>query len=182
MASAYVALLRGINVGGKNMLPMKDFAAMLAKAGCTDVRTYIQSGNAVFRCSPELARRIPDLIVEAIAKKFRFRVPVILRSGKEVRAAMEANPFVKSVADTKMLHVGFLADRPDPSRVAGLDPQRSPGDTFQVLDREIYLHVPNGMGKTKLSNTYFDSKLDTISTFRNWRTVQTLVEMAEADH
>lgn len=175
----YIALLRAINVGGKNKLPMRDLTAMLAKAGCADVQTYIQSGNAVFSSPPELAKRIPELISEAIVKKFGFRVPVVLRSGKEIQAIVEHNPFLQSVKDTKTLHVGFLADQPAASRIAALDPQRSPGDSFKVLGREIYLCLPNGFGRSKLTNAYFDSGLATLSTFRNWRTVLTLLEMTK---
>jgi len=182
MATAYVALLRGVNVGGKNKLPMRDLAALLAKAGCTDVRTYIQSGNAVFCATPDLAKRIPQVITEAIARKLGFRVPVVLRSDKEIQAVVDGNPFLKSVTDTKALHVGFLADRPDPRRVAALDPKRSPGDSFEVRGREIFFCLPNGFARTKLTNAYFDSTLATFSTFRNWRTVQTLLEMTQPDH
>jgi len=179
MATVYVALLRGVNLAGKNKLPMRDLAAMLVKAGCQDVRTYIQSGNAVFSAPPELAKRIPPLISEAIAKKFGFRAPLVLRTTKELQGVVESSPFLKSAADTKALHVGFLADRPDPRRIAALDPKRSPGDSFEVIGREVYLCLPNGMGRTKLTNAYFDSGLATISTFRNWRTVLTLLEMTK---
>lgn len=179
MAARYVALLRAVNVGGKNKLPMKDLAAMLAKAGCTDVKTYIQSGNAVFSATPEIAKRIPQLIPEAIAKKFGFRAPVVVRTAKELQGVADSNPFLKPGADTQALAVGFLADRPDPRRVAALDPKRSPGDSFEVCGREIYLCLPSGFAKTKLTTAYFDSGLATTSTFRNWRTVLTLLEMTK---
>lgn len=167
-------------MGGKNKLPMRDLTAMLVKAGCADVQTYIQSGNAVFSASPELAKGIPELISEAIARKFGFRVPLVLRTAKDLQSVVEGNPFLKSVKDTQALHVGFLADRPDARRVAALDPRRSPGDSFQVLGREIYLYLPNGGARTKLTNAFFDSGLATISTYRNWRTVLTLAEMVQA--
>lgn len=182
MVTAYVALLRGVNVGGKNKLPMRDLTAMFVKAGCQDVRTYIQSGNAVFSSQPELAKKVPHLISEAIAKKFGFRAPVVLRTAKDLQGVVDGNPFLKPAADPKALFVGFLADRPDPRRVAALDPKRSPGDSFEVLGREIYFCLPNGFARTKLTNAYFDSGLATISTFRNWRTVLTLLEMVQADH
>ena len=173
----YVALLRGINVGGKNKLPMRDLAAMFTEAGCTEVRTYIQSGNVVSSITPKRAKRLPDLISKQIAERFGYRVPVVLRTADEFRQVVTGNPFLKADADSGSLHVAFLADLPDPRRVAALDPKRSPGDSLKVRSREIYLCLPNGVAGTKLSNAYFDSTLATTSTFRNWRTVLKLVEM-----
>jgi len=82
-------------------------------------------------------------------------------------------------AETSALHLGFLADVPHASRVAALDPERSPPDRFHVRGREIYFHLPTGIGKRKLTSAYFDSKLATTLTVRNWRTVLTLLEMSE---
>ncbi len=180
--TVYVALLRAVNVGGMNKLPMRDLTDMLVKAGCAEVRTYIQSGNAVFCSPPEVAKQVPQIISEGIFRKFGFRAPVVLRSAKELQGVVEGNPFRKSVKDPKTLHVGFLADRPDPRRVSVLDPQHSPGDLFEVRGREIYLCLPNGFGKSKLTNAFFESGLATASTFRNWRTVLTLLEMTQANH
>ena len=174
----HVALLRGINVGGKNKLPMRDLAAMFTEAGCTEVRTYIQSGNVVFSATPMCVKQLPDVISQRIAERFGFRAPVILRTADEFRRVVTGNPFLKSDADAGPLHVAFLADLPDPRRVAALDPKRSPGDYLKVRGREIYLCLPNGVAGTKLSNAYFDSTLATTSTIRNWRTVLKLVEIA----
>jgi len=179
-ASAHVALLRGINVGGKNKLPMPDLAAMFVEAGCTGVRTYIASGNVVFLSSTAAAKRVPWFVSDRIAKKFGLRVPVVLRTAQELRRAGKEHPFLKSDADHARLFIGFLADHPEPGRVKALDPNRSPGDSFQVRGREIYMSVPNGAADTKLTCAYFDSMLATTSTFRNWRTVSKLVEMATA--
>ncbi len=173
----YVALLRGINVGGKNTLPMRDLAVMFVEAGCTDVRTYIQSGNVVFSATPGVVKRLADDISRRIAKSFGYRVPLVLRTADELHQVLTGNPFLKSDADAGSLHVAFLADLPDPRRVAALDPKRSPDDSFKVRGREIYLCLPNGVAGTKLSNAYFDSTLATTSTLRNWRTVLKLLEM-----
>jgi uncharacterized protein (DUF1697 family) len=175
---AHVALLRGVNVGGANKLPMKGLAALFAAAGCSEVQTYIQSGNVVFRAADALARRIPALISAAIAESFRLEVPVVTRTAAELREVAEQNPFLRAGADPAALHVAFLAERPGAARVALLDPARSPPDQFAVRGREIYLHCPNGVGRSKLTNQYFDSRLATISTGRNWRTVLTLLALA----
>lgn len=174
----HVALLRGINLAGKNRLPMRDLASMFEEAGCGSVTTYIQSGNVVFEAPPALARRIPVLIESAISDSFRIKVPVITRAGSELQKLVRANPFLRAGADVDKLHVAFLADRPAAARVKALDPDRSPPDEFQVRGREVYLLCPNGYGRSKLTNGYFDSTLSTKSTVRNWRTVLKLLELA----
>jgi len=175
----FIALLRGINVGGKNKLPMKDLVAMFDEAGCVAVRHYIQSGNVVFDAAPALAAKVPALVEKAIDKGFGLRVPVVVRSDKELRAAIAANPFVAEGASPDALHVMFLRDAPAKAKIAALDPDRSPPDTFVVKGREIYLSCPNGVGRSKLTNAWFDTKLATISTSRNWRTVLKLAAMCD---
>ncbi len=174
----HVALLRGINVGGRHKLPMKSLATMFVDTGCSRVQTYIQSGNVVFAAESELARRIPAIIADRIAADFGFTPPVMTRTAAELGEIIRGNPFLEQGVDKSSLHVAFLADLPDPARVAKLDPERSPGDTFIVRGREIYFSCPAGLARTKLSNTYFDSKLATISTMRNWRTTLKLLEMS----
>ena len=182
MTGVNVALLRGINVGGKNRLPMEALAAMFREAGCNEVRTYIQSGNVVFRADPTLAEDIPSLISASILSQFGYRVPVVTRTTREFQELVQANPFAEAGVEANKLHVLFLADLPDRAHVDALDPNRSPGDEFAVLGREVYLHCPNGVARSKLTNSYFDSSLLTTSTARNWRTVRRLLEMAnEAD-
>ena len=175
----HVALLRGINVGGKNIVPMKALAQIFADAGCTDVRTYIQSGNVVFE-PPKKSAKLADATAAAIEKQFGFAVPVVIRSSDELRAVIRDNPYLKKAANDKALHVYFLATAPTATAIATLDPNRSAPDAFHVAGHHIYLHLPNGMGRTKLTNAYFDSKLATICTARNWATILKLAEMAEA--
>jgi uncharacterized protein (DUF1697 family) len=177
---SYAALLRGINVGGKNLLPMAELAKMFTGAGCTDVRTYIQSGNVVFRATPAKAEKVPNVIAKRIALDFGLKVPVVVRSAPELAGIIENNPFLKEDASESMLHVLFLSTRPEPSQIAKLDPERSPPDRFVVRDREVYLHLANGAADTKLTNAWFDSKLTTMCTGRNWRTVLKLHEMTQS--
>jgi uncharacterized protein (DUF1697 family) len=171
----YLALLRGINVGGKAILPMKELSAIFAAAGATSIRTYIQSGNVLFD-SPLPEPLIAQVATE-IARIYGYPGRIILRSAAELKAASKSNPFLKAGAPLVSLHVYFLADPPDPAAVKSLDPNRAPGDSFVVRNREVYLHLPNGMARTKLTNAYFDSKLKTVSTARNWKTVTRLLEM-----
>ena len=173
----HIALLRGINVGGKNILPMKELVAMFCEAGCGDVRTYIQSGNVVFTAKPALAKRLPGLITKAISDGFDLNIPIVMRTASELEKTACNNPFLKDGADTKPLYVAFLTDRPTKAALAALDPDHSPPDEFAVRGREIYLNYLNGAGQTKLNTQYLDSRLKMTSTIRNWRTVLKLVEM-----
>lgn len=179
MSSTYVALLRGINVGGNNKLPMKDLVAIFERAGCARVRSYIQSGNIVLEAEPEVAADLAARVSAEIEKRFRLRVPVMLRTARELRTIARKNPLLEAGASVESLHVIFLADDPGKSRAATLDPDRSPPDTFVVRGREIYVSCPNGVGRSKLTNAWFDTKLGTVSTGRNWRTVLKLVEMCD---
>jgi uncharacterized protein (DUF1697 family) len=177
MADIYVALLRGINLGGKNKLPMKGLAAMFAGAGCREVHTYIQSGNVIFQASQDVARRVPSEIAHAIAERFGFQVPLVTRTAAEIAQVAQSNPFLQDGADPDTLHVAFVAETPSAGKVDSLDKDRSPPDRFAVLGREIYLHCPNGFARTRFTTDYFDRRLGTISTVRNWRTVLKLLEL-----
>ncbi len=179
MPLTYIALLRGINVGGKNKLPMPGLAALFAEAGCTTVQTYIQSGNIIFQASPEIAASLPSQISGLIAERFGLRVPVVLRTAGQLAETFRTNPFLAQGLPTETLHVLFLADLPSPEKAAGLDSNRSAPDAFAVQGRDIYLHLPNGVADTKLTNAYFGAKLATVSTSRNWKTVTKLVELTE---
>jgi uncharacterized protein (DUF1697 family) len=177
---AQVALLRGINVGGKNIVPMKDLAEIFACGGCRDVRTYIQSGNVIFRAPAAVLKGLPALVSQQIATQFGHRVPVILRSTKQIAETLRNNPFLQAGEEEKTLHVVFLADLPTSAAVRNLDSDRSPPDRFHVHQREIYLHLPNGAARTKLNSAYFDTKLSTIGTQRNWATVAKLLELMQS--
>ena len=175
----YVALLRGVNVGGRNKLPMADLRSIFTEAGCAAVQTYIQSGNVVFEAAPDLAGRVPEIVTLSIQQRFGFESAVVIRSGEELRQVAASNPFDAS-GDPRLLHVAFLAEAPSDEAVAHLDPERSPQDAFAVQGRHVYLHYPNGVAGSKLTNEYLSAQLGTASTMRNWRTVVTLLEMVES--
>jgi uncharacterized protein (DUF1697 family) len=180
IATRHVALLRGVNLGGKNRLPMKELAVMFTEAGCHTVTTYIQSGNVIFSAAPAIASRVPTLISAQIGKCFGFQTQIIIRTGKQMRDIVSNNPFLQAGAVEEALHVLFLADLPNSRDINDLDHDRSTPDEFIVRGREVYLHLPQGVGRTKLTNNYFDSKLRTTSTGRNWRTVVKLSEFAQS--
>ena len=177
MPTTYVALLRGGNVGGKNRLPMKELVQLFADAGCDKIRSYIQSGNVVFQADEKAAAALPDRLGTAIAQRYGFQAPLTLRSAEEMGGIIRNNPFLQVGAPEDTLHVMFLAAVPDPAQVASLDENRSRPDAFAVRGREVYLWLPDGVARTKLTNDYFDSKLAIISTGRNWKTVLKLCDM-----
>ena len=175
----YVALLRGVNVGGKNKLPMADLRDIFTAAGCAAVQTYIQSGNVVFEAAQDLAERVPEIVTRAIRRRFGYETAVVVRSSEELRQVVASSPFDTS-GDPRFLHVAFLEDTPGAEVVSRLDPQRSPPDTFAVRGRNVHLHYPNGVARSKLTNEYLAAQLQTVSTMRNWRTVLSLLEMVDA--
>lgn len=158
---------------------MKQLMELFEAAGCADVRTYIQSGNVVFGASPALARRVAGSIRAAVLAELGLEVPVVTRSAAELRALVRANPFLEKGLDGRALHVAFLAERPSRARAAQLDPQRSPPDELVLRGREVYLHFPNGVARTRITNAYLDATLGTTSTVRNWRTACTLLELVD---
>ena len=170
----HVALLRGINVGGKNIVPMKHLVALFETAGCRDVTTYIQSGNVIFTASASVLKKLPATVANA------FKAPTVIRSHDELAAAIAANPYLAEGIDPKTLHMMFLATHPNTAAVAALDPDRSPPCRFHVKGQDIYLHLPSGVAKTKITNAWIDSKLSTVSTIRNWNTVLKLLELTRA--
>jgi uncharacterized protein (DUF1697 family) len=176
-AAAHVMLLRGINVGGKHMLPMSALTTMLVDAGCQNVRTYIQSGNVVLDATASLAKKLPSLISQRILDEAGFQPHILMRTGSEVAEIVARNPFQEPGIDPGLLLVGFLQDVPPARMIKGLDPDRSPGDRFAVRGREIYLHLRCGVAKSKLTYTYIEATLGTLGTFRNWRTALKIAEI-----
>ena len=190
--SEYVALLRGINVGGRNAVAMPALQVVFESLGHERVATYIQSGNICFTSAPtratalargdapgqtaapgpvELAAEIERGILDA----FGLGVRVVLRTRSELAQLAAVNPFLDSEADRAKIHVIFLAATPTPERIATLDPDRFPPDAFAVVGREIFVHYPNGAGRSRLTLDYFERRLGTHGTARNWNTVNELL-------
>jgi uncharacterized protein (DUF1697 family) len=172
----FAALLRGINVGGRNKIPMADLKEVFASLGHEDVASYVQSGNVVFRSSAAEST-IAGELERAVAKAFGLEISVLIRTGPELKAIAKAGRFAKREQDIAKLHVVFLDRSPAKAAIATLDPERSPGDEFQVGRREIYLHFPAGSGRTKLTLDYFEKRLGVRGTARNWNTLLKLIEL-----
>jgi uncharacterized protein (DUF1697 family) len=175
----FVALLRGINVGGRAMIPMPELKSLLASMGLADVSTYIQSGNVVFSSPTRDAPALAGAIEERIAEAFGVSTTVLLRTPAELAEIAGSNPFLGREADLTKLHVVFLSASPAAGAVGELDPERSPPDEFSVRGREIYLHLPNGAGRSKLTVDYFEKRLGVRATARNWKTLTKLIELTQ---
>jgi uncharacterized protein (DUF1697 family) len=171
-----VALLRGLNLGAHNRIAMKDLISVFEGLGCKAVESYIQSGNVLFDANAALTKKLPELVAGALKKDFDITSPVVLRTGAELAAAVKNSPFLGRGAAAATLHIGFLITVPDAALVKALDPQRSPPDEFEVVGRDIHLRFPNGLGRSKLTNAWFDGKLKAVSTVRNWNTVLELTK------
>ena len=173
--ATHVALLRAVNLGGTNKVSMADLRRLVESLGFTGVTTFIQSGNVLFTSR----RRVTAGAIElAISRELGMDVPVMVRTVAEVEGIIEANPFPR--ADPGKLHVGFMADGPPPAALADLDHDRFLPEEFAVIGAELYLHLPNGMGRSKLPG-YLERAIKIPTTIRNWNTVSKLLELAERD-
>jgi uncharacterized protein (DUF1697 family) len=177
--NTFIALLRGINVGGKTVVPMPELKSLFASMGLEDVNTYIQSGNVVFSSPSGDAHALAVAIEERIEDAFGLSTSVLLRTAGELAEIADRNPFLRREADLSKLHLVFLSGPPEVDAVAELDPARSPPDEFAVRGCEIYLHLPKGAGRSKLTIDYFEKRLRVRATARNWKTVNKLLELTQ---
>ena len=173
--TTFVALLRGINVGGKNILPMKAFREQLTKLGCTDVATYIQSGNAVFRHSGSSAK-LSELISTAIESDFGFRPSVMVLTKGEFNSVAAVNPFSAELSEPKFLNVWFVQESVTKANTVRMNEIASGDEKFLLTDSAVYLYAPNGIGRSKLA-AGMEKCLGVQATARNWRTVGKIGEM-----
>jgi uncharacterized protein (DUF1697 family) len=176
----FISILRGINVSGQKKILMADLKVLYENLKFKDVRTYIQSGNVIFKSKEPLSDiEFEKKIEDQIFKKYDFHVPVIIRSEDEIRKIIAANPFLKEKnIDPKKLHVTFLSNIPDKENVESIEKMDFSPDKFMISGKEVYLYVPNGYGETKISNTFFEKKLKVKATTRNWNTVNKLSELS----
>jgi len=177
---AFISMLRGINVSGQKKILMTDLKELYEKLGFSQVTTYIQSGNVIFKSNEKLPdTRLAKKIEKAIYEKYDFEVAVIIRSAEEIKKTISSNPFLKEKnCDTKRLYVTFLSEIPAKENVESIENIHFLPDKFIVSEKEIYLYVPKGYGETKISNNFFEQKLKVKATTRNWNTVNKLSDLA----
>jgi uncharacterized protein (DUF1697 family) len=176
----YVALLRGINVGGNKKVPMAQLRELMEGLGYTDVATLLQSGNAVFTSKEKSPAKLVKQLEAAIAKEFGFEVAVVVRTRDELAAAIKANPLSGAEDAPSQFVVTFLSDVPDQKRLKEIDPAAYLPDEFRVLGREIYARFPNGIRDSKLAVVLGGPRMGVTPTARNWNTVTKLLELADS--
>ena len=180
MASAmktYIALLRGINVGGNHPLPMKELRQILEQNGCADVQTYVQSGNAVFRSAVSDPANLATCVTSAVEKTRGFAPRVLVLTRGELERAAAGNPFPEADENPKSVHLFFLADRPKQPDLKSIEALKARTEFFALKGKTFYLHTPEGFGTSKLA-AKAARLLGVDATARNWRTVTTLIQMA----
>ena len=177
MDPGWVALLRAVNVGGRNVVPMAALRGALEEAGCSSVATYIQSGNVVFRRKGKSRDALAEELAALVRQTFGVPAAVVLRTFAEIRKLAAAEPFGGDVEHT---HVAFLAAKPERKAVAALESLDIAPEGVEVVGSDVFLHYPNGLGRAKLTGALLERRLGVPGTVRNWRTVTRLAEMAES--
>jgi uncharacterized protein (DUF1697 family) len=176
----YIAMFRGINVSGHNIIKMEQLRASFVTLGYSNIKTYVQSGNVVFETTNDSAANLSKKIEQKIIRDFGFSVRVFLMTSKKMEETVKRCPFLKAPnIDHSKLHVTFLSDDPPETALEQLQPLAVKPEQLRIVGREVYLYCPNGYGRTKLSNTAIETKLSVGATTRNWNTVNTLLTMTQ---
>ena len=176
----YIALLRGINVGGRHSLPMKELRALLEKLGLEGVKTYIQSGNVVFWGEESQMAGLADTIGAEIQKRHGFEPRVMLLPMEALEQAIQNNPFREVMEEPKSLHFYFLSEPAKNPDQDALESLKLKSERFALIDKVFYLYAPDGIGRSKLAEKV-ERLLGVAVTARSWRTVETLLRMAQEE-
>lgn len=181
LMTTYIALLRGINVSGKNIIKMAALKAMFEEMNVTNVSTYIQSGNIIFSTSKRDNEKLSTEITEKIKTTFHLNVPVLVLSIEELLTIRKNNPFINSEKyDVSYLHVTLLSETPEQHLIKAIN-QDNFNDDFIIEKKAVYLYCSNGYGQTKLTNTFFENKLKVKATTRNWKTINEIINIAQKE-
>lgn len=176
----YIAILRGINVGGKRKILMNDLKALLQTLGFKNCTTYIQSGNVIFSSPTPLEPFIlQEQLAKAIYTKFGFEVPVIIRTAEDLQAIISNNPFIQNPTfDIERLHVTFLGQAPTTKVLSEIKVYSFAPDKFIINKCDVFVYCSGKYSDSKLTNAFFEKKLKVPATTRNWKTILKLYEMA----
>lgn len=173
-----IALFRGINVGGRNSLPMRELVAVLETLGLRAIKTYIQSGNAVFQSNEQDAKLLAEKIRTAIMKRHHFSPPVFILELDELKKAIASNPFPEAEDEPKTLHLYFLDSIPQNPDLKALEGIKKKSERFKLKDSVFYLHAPEGIGRSKLA-ARVEKSLGVAATARNWHSVIKVMDLAD---
>lgn len=178
----YIALLRGINIGNRNKILMKDLRALVTELGYTDVKTFIQTGNVVFSTNKiEDNNYLSDIFERAIHDTFGLEIPVLIISVSELNEVVTKNPFTKNdVTDIDRLHLTFLKNKPEKEELEGITEYNniSISDKFKIDNKAVFIYCSDKYKDTKYSNNFFEKKLNVRASTRNWKTVMKLIKLA----
>lgn len=178
--TTFVSLFRGINVGGHQSVRMDELKELHASLGLQEVETYIQSGNVVFTSDDADVTQLRRKIEEGFAQKFGFQVNVMVRTADEFNAMIENNPFQNQpMKESKWVVVMFLATHPVSTALEDIQKTYTGPEELYIVGQEAYIYYPDGIGRSKLSNTFLEKKLQTRGTARNWNTVLRLQKMMQ---
>ncbi|PCI97268.1 MAG: hypothetical protein COB15_08070 [Flavobacteriales bacterium] len=172
----YISLLRGINVSGQKKILMADLKSLYEELGFTKVQTYIQSGNVVFEYQETKTADLQQVIFNKIQSHYGFEVPNLILLPTEVEKALKNNPY----QGIEKMYFVFLAEQPEKENIKTLSEFNFDNEFYNLGHKMIYFHCPNGYGKAKLSNNFFENKLKVSATTRNLRTTNKLLEMANS--
>ena len=176
----YISIIRGINVSGQKLIKMTDLKAMYENMGFSEVKTYIQSGNVIFKASSTPSAKLAEQITAHIMKTFGFEAPVLVKTIEEWEKVTRNNPFLAKDPEHKKMYVTLLSAIADKNHIESITPDIYGDDEFHIADDVVYLFFPTiGYGNTKLSNNFFEKKLKLNATTRNWATINKLLEMAK---
>ncbi|MFK7737708.1 MAG: DUF1697 domain-containing protein [Pirellulaceae bacterium] len=174
----WIAFLRGINVGGKNILPMKLLRNTLAELGLQNVRTYIQSGNIVFEATSRSASALQKKISTAISKEYDLSPNLLLQTVQDLETALAENPFAVDAKEPKFMHFFFLAEQPKANLFKELQELATPSEKLALGNKVLYLFAPDGIARSKVASQA-EKILSTTTTARNLRTVQKVIDLAK---
>jgi uncharacterized protein (DUF1697 family) len=174
----YIALFRGINVGGNNILPMLELVEVLEDIGLSNIKTYIQSGNVVFQSKEINSVELSQKICAAIEKRRGFVVQVIILDINDLNNAIASNPFAGIEVEPNTLHCFFLSSLPENPNLKTLESIKKDSEQFRLIDKVFYLYAPEGIGRSKLA-TKVEKTFGVAVTARNWRTVSKIMEMVK---
>ena len=175
----WIALLRGINVGGNNILPMAKLKRDLESLNLKNVRTYIQSGNVVFDSTAKTPSSLSSRIARRIEQQYGFRPHLLILKREDLLTAIESNPFPGVVSDPKTLHFFFLAEPASDPDTEALDSAKTSTEQYELTDGVFYLYAPDGIARSKLAANA-EKHLGVVTTARNYRTVNKLASMVAA--
>jgi len=178
----FIALLRGINVSGQKKIKMSELRALFEDIGFRDIETYIQSGNVIFNSKTDDIKNLGVKIEKKIKEEFDFDVKVILKNCAELEYILNKNPLLmKQKAKPDWAYVTFLSEEPSTINIEKLKEINYNPEEYFIDSKTIYVYLPNGYGRAKLNNNFFESKLKVLATTRNWKTVNKLFELSKSN-